>query len=183
MEAWMRAAISSCFGFIALLAVSFAAPPVQAAPIPVGTLNPGDSFSDTISSSSDFSQDYQFDLVSTAGLTILASAFGQTSPANGIDNLTINLYDSGSNLLATGSGTPIAFFDSFNQSGVALGAGAYLLTVLGTVTAGHSAFVLVSLAANDVGQVPIPAAGLMLLTGLGAIGGLAVRRRAKANAA
>jgi hypothetical protein len=51
------------------------------------------------------------------------------------------------------------------------------------VTAGHSAFVLVSLAANDVGQVPIPAAGLMLLTGLGAIGGLAVRRRAKANAA
>ena len=179
----MRAAISSTFGFIALLAVSFAAPPVQAAPIPVGTLNPGDSFSDTISSSSDFSQDYQFDLVSTAGLTILSSAFGQTSPANGIDNLTINLYDSGSNLLATGSGTPIAFFDSFNQSGVALGAGAYLLTVLGTVTAGHSAFVLVSLAANDVGQVPIPAAGLMLLTGLGALGGLAVRRRAKANAA
>jgi hypothetical protein len=173
----------SCFGLIALLAVILAAPAAQAAPIPIGTLNPGDSYSNTITSNSSFSQDYQFDLTSTAGLTILASAFGQTSPSNGLDNLTINLYDSGSNLLATGSGTPIAFFDSFNQSGAALGAGSYLLSVLGTVTAGHNAFVLVSLAANNVGQVPIPAAGLMLLTGLGAIGGLAVRRRAKANAA
>jgi hypothetical protein len=179
----MRAAISSCFGFIALLAIGLAAPMAQAAPIPIGTLNPGDSYSDTISSSSDFSQDYQFDLVTTAGLTILASAFGQTSPANGIDNLTINLYDSSSNLLASGSGHRSPSSTPFNQSGVALGAGAYLLTVLGTVTAGHSAFVLVSLAANDVGQVPIPAAGLMLLTGLGALGGLAVRRRAKATAA
>jgi hypothetical protein len=179
----MRAALSTCFGLIALLAVGLAAAPSQAAPIPVGTLNPGDSYSDTISSTSDFSADYAFSLTSTSGLTILATALGQTSPSHGLDNLTINLYDSGSHLLATASGSPFASFDSFNQSGIALGAGAYLFTVLGTVAAGHEAFVSISLAANNVAATPIPAAGLMLLTGLGAMGGLAARRRAKANAA
>src|SRR4051812_48282462 len=133
MEAWMRAAICSTLGFIALLAIGLAAPPAQAAPIPVGTLNPGDSYSDTISSSSDFNAEYEFNLTSTAGLTILATALGQTSPNHGVDDLTINLYDSGSNLIATASGSPFAFFDSFNQSGIALGAGAYLFTVIGTV--------------------------------------------------
>lgn len=177
----MRAAISSCFGFIALMAIGFAAP-AQATSI--GVLNEGDSYSDTISSNGPtFTQDYDFTLGSSVtGITILATAFGQTSPTNGVDNLEIGLYDSSHNLIASASGSPIAFFDSFSQSGLALGAGAYLFSIFGEVTAGKQAFVSISLAANAA-QTPIPATGLLLLTGLGALGGLAARRRAKADAA
>lgn len=172
----MRAAISSCLGFMALLAVGIAAQPAQATSI--GNLSIGDSYSATIASSGPtFSQDYDFTLTSSAtGITILATAFGQTSPTNGVDNLEIGLFDSSHNLIASAAGSPIAFFDSFAQSGLALGAGSYLFSIFGEVTAGKQAFVVISLAANAA-QTPIPAAGLMLLTGLGALGGIAVRRR------
>jgi hypothetical protein len=177
-----RAALSSCFGFIALLtlAIGLAANPAQATSI--GVLPTGGSYSDTITSSGPtFSQNYDFTLESSVqGLTVLATAFGQTSPTHGVDLLEIALYDSASNLIASASGSPIAFFDSFDQSGIALGAGAYLFSVFGQVTAGKTAFVSISLAANTA-QTPIPAAGLLLLTGLGALGGLAARRRASAG--
>jgi hypothetical protein len=114
-------------------------------------------------------------LAGASDLTILATAFGQASPDHGVDLLKIALYDSASNLIASASGTPIAFFDSFQDSGILLGAGAYLFSVFGQVTPGKLAFVSVSLAANHV--TPIPAAGLMMLTGLGALGGLIWRRR------
>jgi hypothetical protein len=173
-----RATTSTCFGFAALLAlaVSVAAQPAQATSI--GTLSIGDSYSDTITSSGPtFSQDYDFSLTGSAtGITILATAFGQSSPTNGVDNLEIGLFDSSHNLIASASGSPIAFFDSFAQSGLALGAGAYLSTIFGEVTAGKEAFVAISLAANAA-QTPIPAAGFLLLTGLGALGGIAARRR------
>jgi hypothetical protein len=183
MEVRMRAALSSCFGFMALLALGIAATPAHATSI--GTLGIGDSYSDVIiSNGPTFSQDYDFTLDSSVtGITILATAFGQTSPTNGVDNLEIGLFDSAHNLIASATGSPIAFFDSFAQSGLALGAGAYLFSIFGEVTAGKQAFVSISLAANAA-QTPIPAAGLMLLTGLGALGGLAARRRkAKAEAA
>jgi hypothetical protein len=179
-----RTTRSTCFGFIAVLAlaVGLAAQPAKATSI--GVLNTGDSFSDTISSNGPtFTRDYDFTLASAAGITILATALGQTSSTTGVDNLEIGLFDSSHNLIASASGSPIAFFDSFAQSGIALGAGAYLFTVFGEVTAGKDAFVSISLAANAA-KTPIPAAGLMLLTGLGALGGIAARRRkAKAEAA
>jgi hypothetical protein len=172
------AAFSRSFGFVALLTLAAGlAAPAQSAT--VGLLSVGDSYSNTITSSGPtFSRDYSFELAGDPmGITVLATAFGQTSPTNGVDLLEISLYDSASHLLASASGTPLAFFDSFNQSGVALGAGAYLLTVMGQVTAGKTAFVSVSLAANAA-ETPIPAAGLLLLTGVGVLGGIAVRRRA-----
>jgi len=174
-----RATVGTCFGFFALLLLGLGiAPSAQATSI--GVLATGDSYSDTISSSGPtFNRSYDFELAGASDLTILATALGQTSSNHGVDNLTISLYDSASNLIAQASGDPIAFFDSFDQSGIMLGAGAYLFTVFGEVTAGKQAFVSISLAANHV--TPIPAAGLLMLTALGALGGVAARRR-KENA-
>jgi hypothetical protein len=170
--------IKSCLSVLAALAlvVGVAAAPAKATTI--GTLAAGSSFSDTISSSGPtFTKDYDFHLDGSAtGLTLLATAFGQTSPAEGVDLLKISLFDSAHNLITSASGVPIAFFDSFAQTGIALAAGDYVFNVFGQVTAGKHAFVSVSLAANSVSGVPIPAAGLMLLTGFIALGGLALRR-------
>jgi len=180
-----RATTGTSFGFLALLALALGIAAQPAAAVTIGTLAPGDSYSDTISSSGPtFSRDYNFTLTGPApmGITVLASAFGQTSPTEGVDNLEIGLYDATNTLIASASGSPIAFFDSFAQSGIALGAGAYLFSIFGEVTAGKQAFVVVSLAANTA-QTPIPAAGVLLLTGLGALGGIAARRRAREKAA
>ncbi|WP_395016802.1 FxDxF family PEP-CTERM protein [Dongia sp.] len=178
-----RATSGTCFAFIALLmlAIGTAAQPAHATS--VGLIATGDAYADTISSTGPtFNADYDFQLDgSGGGVTVLATGFGQTSSTTGVDLLELALYDSASNLIASAAGSPIAFFDSFAQSGLALGAGSYLLTVFGQVTAGKQAFVSVSIAAN-VAQTPIPAAGLLLLSGLGALGGIAARRRTKANA-
>jgi hypothetical protein len=177
----MQRVFGSLLGFMLTLAIGLAAVPAQA--VTIGVLPVGGSYSDTISSSGPtFSRDYNFSLAGGANnVSILATAFGQSSSDFGVDLLKIALYDSSSNLIASGSGTPIAWFDSFSQSGIALGAGAYLFSVFGQVTAGKDAFVSISLAANQINAVPIPAAGLMLLSGLGALGGLALRRRAAAS--
>jgi hypothetical protein len=111
------------------------------------------------------------------GLTILATAFGQTSPDFGVDSLSIKLFDASSTLLATATGASIAALDSFNVSGSALHGGNYLLSILGNVTPGKRAFVSVSVAANSVAPTPIPTALLMGMTGLGLLGGVTLYRR------
>jgi hypothetical protein len=174
-----RTALSSLAGLVALftLVIGIATQPAQATSI--GVLPVGGSYSDTISSGGPtFSRDYNFELgAGVSNISILATSLGQTSPDFGVDLLQIALYDSSNNLIASASGAPLAFFDSFSQSGIALGAGAYLFSIFGQVTAGKDAFVSISLAANQITQTPIPAAGLMLLTGLGALGAVGLRRR------
>jgi len=178
-----RSAVSSIFGLAALvaLAAGLASNPAQAATINIGVLPVGGSYSDTISSSgANIDEGYSFQLGADANnVTLLASSSSQTSNDFGIDSMTISLYDSGNNLLASASGAPSAFLDSFASSGIALNAGSYLFTVFADVTAGKSAFLAVVLAVNPVSAVPIPAAGIMLLTGLGALGGVAWHRRRK----
>jgi hypothetical protein len=173
---------TSATSFLALLMLAFGIAAPAAHATPVGLIATGDAYADTISSSGPtFNADYDFQLDGGGGgVTVLATAFGQSSSTTGVDLLDMALYDSASNLIASASGSPIVFFDSFAQSGMALGAGSYLLTIFGQVTAGKQAFVAVSIAAN-VAQTPIPAAGLLLLSGLGALGGLAARQRAKAR--
>jgi hypothetical protein len=174
-----RIVLKRLLGLFALvaLAAGLAIHPAQA--VTVGTLPVGGSYSNTISSNGPtFTRDYNFDLgAGVHNVTVLATGIGQTSPHHGVDLLQLSLYDSSHNLIAFDSGTPLVGFDSFAQSGIGLGAGAYLLTVFGQVTAGKSAFVSISLAANEIAATPIPAAGLLLLTGLGALGGFAARRR------
>ena len=145
----MQRVFGGLFGLMLTLAIGLAAVPAQA--VTIGVLPVGGSYSDTISSGGPtFSRDYNFSLAGGANnVSILATAFGQSSSDFGVDLLKIALYDSASNLIASGSGTPIAWFDSFSQSGIALGAGAYLFTVFGQVTAGKDAFVSISLADLD----------------------------------
>jgi hypothetical protein len=179
-----RAAFGSWLGFGAVLMMALGIHAAPARATSIGLLPAGASYSDVITSSGPtFSQDYSFTLDGGMhSLTVLATALAQTSSNYGVDLLDIALYDSSSTLIASASGAPVVSLDSFAQSGLALGPGAYVFSVMGQVTAGKDAYVLISLAANDVAQAPIPSAGLMLLTGLGLFGGLGLRRRRAAFA-
>jgi hypothetical protein len=178
-----RTVMKSCLSLVAVLALAIGVSVRPASATNIGTLAVGSSYSDTISSNGPtFNQDYDFHLDGTVtGVTLLATALSQSSGGFGVDSMKISLYDSFSNLIASATGSPLIGFDSFAQSGLALGAGDYLFNVMGDVTAGKKAFVSISLAANNVAATPIPGAGLMLLTGFGALGGLALRRRHHAS--
>src|SRR5689334_11075591 len=109
MTRCMERVTAGLFGFIILAAVAFSVTPAKASPIAIGTLAEGSAYADAISSNGpSFSQDYSFHLDSTLhGLTILATAFGQSSKTFGVDLLTIGLYDSAHNLIASASGAPL----------------------------------------------------------------------------
>src|SRR5256885_3289668 len=150
--------MKSCLSLVAGLALAMGVSVLPAHATSIGTLGVGSSYSDTIKSEGPtFSQDYNFHLDGTAtGVTILATSLSQSSKHFGVDAMDISLFDSASNLIASASGAPLIGFDSFAQSGLALGAGDYLFRILGTVTAGKSAFVSISLPANYLGEAPIP---------------------------
>jgi hypothetical protein len=174
-------AMKLSLGLAALMVLAAAtwAVPAFAATVDVGTLGVGKSFSDTIQSPGpSIGQDYTFHLDQTAsGVTVLATALGQDGGSFGIDTVTISLFNAAHDLIASATGSTLASLDSFLSSGLALKAGDYLFTVLGNVTAGKQGFISVSLAANNVAATPIPAGGLLLLTGLGGLGALGIRRR------
>jgi hypothetical protein len=166
-------------GLMVLAMATLAMPAYATTTTDIGTLGVGKSFSDTIQSPGPaIGHDYTFHLDKTvSGVTVLATALGQNGGSFGLDSVTISLFDAAHDLIASATGASLASLDSFLSSGLALKAGDYLFTVLGDVTAGKQGFLSVSLAANNVAATPIPAAGLMLVTGLGALGGVAFRRR------
>jgi MYXO-CTERM domain-containing protein len=173
--------ISTWLAGIIAIGGAVIAQPTQATSI--GTLSPGSHYSDVIKSNGpNFSNDYSFHLSSPVeGMTILATGLGETSSVYGISSINLRLFDAASTLISSVTGATAATMDSFHQSGIALGTGDYLLSVFGNVVSGKKAFVSVSIAANSVGKVPLPAAILMGLTGLSALGGLALHRRRYKN--
>jgi len=151
--------------------------------VSIGTLVVGTPYADVIQSGSgNFNRQYDFHLNGGTQLTLLASSQAQTSDHFKVDALTISLFDASNVLLATASGIPLAAFDSFDQTGVSLLSGDYIVRVFGHAPAGFNTFVKVSLAANDfVAQTPIPGAALMLLTALGGLGGIGALRKYRAT--
>jgi hypothetical protein len=162
---------------VGLLAIGFVFTAPSAKAVSIGTLPIGSHFSDVIQSAGPtYSRDYTFHLNNTTqGMTILATGFGQTHPGFGVNSVNINLFDAASTLLASTTGASLASLDSFVATGAGLPGGDYLLRIFGDVTPGKHAFVSVSIAANSTNVVPIPGAIVMALTGLGVLGGLAVR--------
>jgi hypothetical protein len=164
---------------VGILAIgsAFAVQPAQA--VNIGTLNVGSHFSDVIQSTGPtYTRDYNFHLNNTAeGMTILATGFGQTHPGFQVNSVNINLFDAAATLLASATGATLASLDSSFQTGGGLPGGDYLLRIFGDVTPGKKAFVSVSIAANSTNVVPVPGAIVLALTGIGAVGGLALHRR------
>ena len=173
----------SLFGLAALVSVAVFGPSNAAQAVSIGTLNVGTPFSDVIESPGPtFSQDYDFHLDAHSQLTVVAAAQAQASSNFSVDALTISLFDASNTLIATDSAVPLASFDSFDQSGISLVEGDYVIRVFGDVTPGFSAFVNVAIAANDFAAItPIPGALVMLLTALGGLGGAGVMRRYRAT--
>jgi hypothetical protein len=170
--------LKGCLGFAAVVAVAIFGSSGPAHAVNIGTLSIGTPFADVIQSpGGSFSKDFDFHLNDTnTQVTLLASAQAQTSPHFDVDALTISLFDASNNLIATGSGVPLADFDSFEETGVSLASGDYIVRVFGSSPPGFRAFVNVALAANDF-KTPIPGAVLMLLTALGGLGGIGAVRR------
>jgi MYXO-CTERM domain-containing protein len=169
--------ISTWLAGILAIGAAVIAQPAQA--VSIGTLSEGSHYSDVIESNGPtYSRDYSFHLNSPVdGMTILATGLGETSPAFGISSVNLKLFDAASTLISSATGTVAATMDSFHLSNIALASGDYLLSVFGDVVPGKKAFVSVSIAANAIGNAPIPASILMGLTGLVALGGLALHRR------
>jgi hypothetical protein len=166
-------------GILAIGSAVFSVQPAQADTVDIGILGQRSHFSDEITSTGPtYSRDYSFFLDSSSfnkGMTILATGFGQTHPAFGITSVTVNLLDAANTLLATATGATLASLDSFTQIGTGLFSDRYLLSIFGDVAPGKDAFVSVSIAVNRASAVPLPGAILLMLTGLGALGGLALR--------
>src|SRR4051812_1124484 len=114
----------SCLSLVAVLALAIGISARPASATSIGTLAAGSSYSDTISSTGPtFTQNYDFHLDGTVtGLTVLATGIAQSGGSYGVDLLKISLFDSASHLIASATGSPLVGFDSFAQSGLALGA-------------------------------------------------------------
>jgi len=172
----------SIFGLAALVSAAVFGPSNAAHAVSIGTLDVGTPYADVIESAGpSFSRDYDFHLDAHSQLTVLAAAQAQASSNFSVDALTISLFDAGNALIATDSAVPLASFDSFDQSGISLVAGNYLIRVFGDVTPGFNAFVNVAIAANDFATTPIPGALILLLTALGGLGGAGAIRRYRAT--
>jgi hypothetical protein len=179
-----RSLLRSIFGLAVLASAATFGTAGPAHAVSIGTLSVGTPFAAVIQSlGPSFSRDYTFHLDADTEVTLLASAQAQTSDHFGVSSLTISLFDATNALIATDSGVPLASFDSFDQTGISLADGDYMLSVFGTVPPTFKAFINVALVANDfVAPTPIPGAVLLLLTALGGLGGAGLLRKHRVGA-
>jgi hypothetical protein len=182
-----------------LVGVLFASSASWAVPIDLGTINVGDTvafnnFANPTAPGSKVNTVYKFTLSADAFLTATdVDLFTDNQPPAGAwdySTLGIGIWTSDPTGVATdGQGVPTSFTDNiaaaWSSSGATatlsniVGAGIYYLMVFGKAdgTSGGQFLGTVSAVVPGAATTPIPAAGLMLLTGLGALGGIATRRR------
>jgi hypothetical protein len=173
-----------------VLAFSLGGRAASALPIDLGTLTSGNAvaFSFNTTATSWTYQDFTFAL--TAPSVVVATGTNVLAP--GVFNaLGFSLQLTGPGGLAVGLfGDPplVKVLNTFDITGSLLIPGSYTLQVgiyRDPASPGAPAGLIAGsvVAANAVATTPIPGAVLMLLTGMGALGGVALRRRRLADPA
>ena len=164
-----------------LLALAGLLSPGIASAASLGALSFGDIGADVfVATGPTFSQDYDFHL-NNNNVTLLAAGAGQHSGAFNISNITLELYQDvkdPAHLLGSVTGLHSIAFDSVADFSKHLGAGDYILSIFGNIAAGTKAFIAVA-ATPNVGSVPIPAAGLLFMTGLVGLGVIKMRKQSQ----
>lgn len=165
---------------IVLLALAGLLSPGIASAASLGALSFGDIGSDVfVATGPTFARDYSFHL-NNNNVTLTAAGAGQHSGGFNINNITLELYKDikdPAHLLGSTNGLHSTAFESVADFGHVLGIGDYILSVFGNITAGSKAFIAVAAAPNiAVNQTPLPAAGIMFLTGLVGLGLVKVRK-------
>ncbi|MES1151473.1 MAG: hypothetical protein ABUL54_06220 [Dongia sp.] len=160
---------------------AFASGPSWAITIDLNTLPSGVNVTPTQLSgtATTFSQEYKFTLA--AASTLFAIAGGPTGSAPlpvgtfGLQAISIELDDSAHSFITASSSASSV---SLTQ---VLAAGTYFAIISGEKLAGAKSFfettTFLAIDGSSPVTTPIPAAGLMLLTAVGAMGGLAFRRK------
>ncbi|MDP1533666.1 MAG: FxDxF family PEP-CTERM protein [Rubrivivax sp.] len=145
---------------------------------PLGTLNPSASFSNTVSGS--FLDVWSFNFATPsivgASVTNVEVSFGSFS-AGGISNFAAWLNGTPLNLsTSTQNSPPITVKTQVLAGAASLPAGSYQLQVSGTVIGGSASY-----GGNIVATpIPEPETYALMLAGIGAIGFVVARRKARA---
>jgi hypothetical protein len=155
------------------------------APIAIGFSN-STVTTGTVSGAFNFLDTWTFNLIGSANVQSLATSFVFGTPGTpgatfGISNLDVDLY-SGSSIISAGTntfvnGVPFTIFTSTTPSTL-FTPGAYSLRVRGTIV-GQPASYAGNLIAIAPSPVPLPAALPLLLLGMGGLGAMGRRRKAR----
>jgi len=129
--------------------------------------------------------DYTFTLGATSQISVNSSGLlsGKVgTKSSGISGLSLVLLDS-TNTNIGSSASINAFGQLITGINATLGAGSYTLQIFFNKASGKQLFdITTTVTTNLVTATPVPAAGLLLVTAIGGLGGLAFRRK-RADAA
>jgi hypothetical protein len=130
--------------------------------------------------------DYTFSIGSVTQVVIQSGGpvSGLSGPnTTGLSALSLQLLDSGNNVI--GSASSVALFGQ-RITGLTdlLNPGSYTLKIFFTKAVSKQLFdITTTITANVASPTPVPAAGLLLLTAIGGLGGLSFWRKRRSNAA
>ena len=164
-----------------LIGAAFASAPSWATTVPLGALpgvtNPISNEQRAAASSATI--DYTFSLAAqsqfTAGAVgpIAGTSNGKTT---GLSGLSLELLDSTNAIIASVASVPLggSLVTGFTDL---LNAGSYTLRILVTKNAARQLYDVTTSVTVALSQTPVPAAGLLLLTAIGGLGGLGFWRK------